>query len=146
MAMLKQKDKIYSDCRTPGLKKYPRRNLIMAAWSLFCCGFLLPQRARLLSRVIPALLKGEGQEKAQDCVPCDLGYVWKYPQTILSSAAFDVCEYFFRKSHIYFCLRVGNCYCSNQSQVQAVTCASYMGICAQMSFVLFFVAILQSVF
>lgn len=42
MAMLKQKDKIYSDCRTPGMKKNPRRNLIMAAWSLFCCGFFPP--------------------------------------------------------------------------------------------------------
>lgn len=100
----------------------------MAARSCWCCDFLPPWRARLISRVTPALLKGGGQEKAQDCVPGDLGRVWKYPQTILSSAAFDVCKYLFRKPHFYFCLHVGNCNCSDQSQVQAVTCASHMGI------------------
>lgn len=35
-----------------------------------------------------ALLKGGGQEKARDFVPDVSGHVQKYPQIVLSSAAF----------------------------------------------------------
>lgn len=47
----------------------------MVAWSLFCCGFPPPWRAKLLSRVTAALLRAGGQEKAQDRVPGGLGRV-----------------------------------------------------------------------
>lgn len=81
------------------LKTHPRRELVMAAWILAWCGFLPIPGRRLLSRVAAALLKGGGQEKAQDFVSSVSWHVFIHRWFCLLLL---LVKDLFRKDHFFF--------------------------------------------